>query len=381
MSTHIKLMPLASSMAVIALILQGPVTAQFSTGPLSPGTTSEQSTVGTISWNNPGSVTSSNNVYADFGALIGILASANTHYLYAQSFGFSIPTTAVITGIQVDIEHSTGGLIVVGGGVSDNILRLLKGGGLTGNNLAGGYWPTSDGYLAYGGAGNLWGTSWTAAEINDPSFGIAFSAKLSAGLASIFIGGYVDHIRMTVFYDIPLPVELTHFDADMLQNGSVDVAWETASEINNDRFILEKSEDAQKWTTATIVQGAGNNNTPKKYTFTDAKPFNRGTYYRLTQYDYDGSSQSFDPVYVPGNKQCTLNYSYNPMTRTITLADPPGSQGNVYIYNCSGTEIYSQPYMETDMVSISASGFRQGVYTLLVCDQDHVSQVKKVMIY
>ncbi len=93
----------------------------------------------------------------------------------------------------------------------------------------------------------------------------------------------------------PTPVELTTFTATV-QNGIVMLKWQTATEVNNYGFEVERQNVAQiannlsnKWETLGFVEGHGNSNSPKEYSFTD-KPAENGKYsYRLKQIDLDGS--------------------------------------------------------------------------------------------
>ena len=55
----------------------------------------------------------------------------------------------------------------------------------------------------------------------------------------------------------PLPIELLSFNA-IINSDHVDVTWETATEINNDHFTIERSKDGTNFEKVTDVQGAGN---------------------------------------------------------------------------------------------------------------------------
>lgn len=88
-----------------------------------------------------------------------------------------------------------------------------------------------------------------------------------------------------------LPVELTSFIAKVTKQGNVLVSWETASEINNDYFILEKSQDGLLFTTVTTIKGAGNSTNANEYSFLDENNSAFSIiYYRLKQVDYDGKT-------------------------------------------------------------------------------------------
>jgi hypothetical protein len=92
-----------------------------------------------------------------------------------------------------------------------------------------------------------------------------------------------------------LPVKLIEFSANYIQN-YVDIRWSTASEINNDYFVIEYSLDAVDWQILNYVQGNGNTSTISEYQY---QHFTKNSYYyRLKQVDNDGNSEIFLPVFV-----------------------------------------------------------------------------------
>ena len=157
-------------------------------------------------WGTPGNITANDASYATAGAQIG---SGVTAALRADTFGFAIPTTATIRGIVLDIirqEFREGGGIEGGGGgdpgtVTDHTVQLLKAGvavgankAITGSDL--GAWPVNtDGTISYGSPTDLWGTTWTPAEINAAGFGAFLRATWANGEAR------VNFMRLTVYYD------------------------------------------------------------------------------------------------------------------------------------------------------------------------------------
>ena len=85
-----------------------------------------------------------------------------------------------------------------------------------------------------------------------------------------------------------LPIELLSFTATC--NGKyAELAWSTASERNNDYFILERSDDAINFTEVARVAGAGNSIEQLDYTYNDYGIHGGDNYYRLVQVDYDGT--------------------------------------------------------------------------------------------
>jgi hypothetical protein len=91
-----------------------------------------------------------------------------------------------------------------------------------------------------------------------------------------------------------LPIELTSFSATATDFG-VDVNWQTATEINNDYFVIERSKDAVSFTEVARVQGVGNSIESNDYSITDESPYNGMNYYRMRQTDFDGTT-SFSQI-------------------------------------------------------------------------------------
>lgn len=151
----------------------------------------------TVGYTPAGNVTASDNVYAT--ASHCDCCDQNTQCLTVSDFGFAIPIGAVIDGIVLEVEkrRSAGGS---SGIVEDNGLQIMKGGALVGPNKSqyGIDWPLTDTYVSYGSSTDLWGTTWTAADINASNFGVSL-ASISY-VCGATITTRIDHVRMTVYY-------------------------------------------------------------------------------------------------------------------------------------------------------------------------------------
>lgn len=71
--------------------------------------------------------------------------------------------------------------------------------------------------------------------------------------------------------------------------------WETATEVNNYGFDVEASNDNKNWNVIGFVDGHGNSNSPKSYSFVVK---DGSQYYRLKQIDTDGGFEYSDVVEV-----------------------------------------------------------------------------------
>jgi hypothetical protein len=84
-----------------------------------------------------------------------------------------------------------------------------------------------------------------------------------------------------------LPIELLSFTGKQIKDYNY-IEWITASELNNDYFTLERSNDGENWKRIHFINGAGNSSTISRYSFNDYEFKESVNYYKLTQVDFDG---------------------------------------------------------------------------------------------
>lgn len=100
-----------------------------------------------------------------------------------------------------------------------------------------------------------------------------------------------------------LPVELLSFTAEVTAQNLIHLKWITESEINNDRFIIERyDDDNEKYVEISSVVGR-NTLMTSSYDYFDTEPLNGLNYYRLKQVDFDGQQQILDVIAVEFNKE------------------------------------------------------------------------------
>ena len=102
----------------------------------------------------------------------------------------------------------------------------------------------------------------------------------------------VDGIRVaTSWSQAPLPVELTSFTSNVVEN-KVTLNWSTATEVNNYGFEVQRSSVGSRqsaWEKIGFVNGNGNSNSPKNFSFTDEPTCGKEFQYRLKQIDFNGA--------------------------------------------------------------------------------------------
>jgi len=138
------------------------------------------------------------------------------------------------------------------------------------------------------------------------------------------------------FVPAPLPVEMETVSIKC-EDGMAVLKWQTASEINNDHFALERSSDAISWEEIGRVDGAGNSNSQLAYSWVDMDPLVNG-YYRIKQVDYDGQFKIYAPLHLAcTSKQNWVNVYPNPSSGTVNIEINNGNHLEaVMIYSSLG---------------------------------------------
>lgn len=161
-----------------------------------------------------------------------------------------------------------------------------------------------------------------------------------------------------------MPIELLHFDATVVDE-QVELRWQTASEIDNDYFTIERSKDAQEWEVVTHVDGAGNSTQPLAYATVDNNPFTGVSYYRLKQTDFDGTFTYSSIRAVTIGASFALTVYPNPVTDKLILTGDVEELEQVVVCNALGQNVMGQiAYLsagETKVV-LDVTALKCGIY-------------------
>ena len=119
-----------------------------------------------------------------------------------------------------------------------------------------------------------------------------------------------------------LPVELLYFRAKVTDMETVRLEWKTASEINNDYFTVERSQDGTDWQAVTKIKGARNATEEQWYTGFDKRPYSGTSYFRLKQTDFDGKFTYSEVVAATVKASKLLSLDVQPLTVRTVAPNP-----------------------------------------------------------
>ncbi|MEN8192971.1 MAG: T9SS type A sorting domain-containing protein [Bacteroidota bacterium] len=186
-----------------------------------------------------------------------------------------------------------------------------------------------------------------------------------------------------------VPVELTSFTATKMTNG-VMLNWQTATEVNNYGFEVQRSEgrdQKSEWKEIGFVEGHGNSNSPKEYSFVDKSPIGGNILYRLKQIDTDGTFEYSDTVEVKIEIDKIELYQnhpnpFNPST-VISFSLPEFSHVNLSIYNAIGQKVAMLLNQQLDAgyhsIDFDASALSTGFYFYRI-ETHNYSRTMKMML-
>ena len=290
-----------------------------------------------------------------------------------------------------------GGLIGFSNGMAVKINKCYSTGSVSGGTQVGGlvgyvgastpdisncFWDktTSGLETSAGGTGKTTGEMTTQTTFTDAGWDFTSGTPIWEMIPT-------NYPRLKANPDGALPVELTSFTA-VVEKGNVVLNWNTATEVNNAGFQIEKLQaKSEKWESIGFVDGHGTTNAPQSYSYSD-KPGSGKYQYRLKQIDRDGKfeySQTIEAtVELPVQFGLSQNYP-NPFNPSTVIQYSIASQSNVVlkVYDVLGKEVVTLVNETKQPGSYSAvfnaSMLANGVYFYKL-DAGQFSDVKRLTL-
>jgi len=263
----------------------------------------------------------------------------------ALTLGNSTTAKSMTTGMNTSLDVK--GTLYIWGNLiaTSNISISVTGGGkliIRGNLQLG----SSTNITMSGGSsievyGNFVGTSSDNVNISGSNsnvlvhgnVSVGSGSNLNPGSGSFQVGGTCSdnssNFCSKTTFNSALPVELTAFYG-YIDNGKPKLVWSTASEKNNDYFIIKRYEKGETFEVGRMT-GAGNSTVAVNYEWSDETSGLTGKlYYQLSQVDYDGKTTTFNVITVDMNSKLIEGFSISDDETVLStqIFDEYGRQTN-----------------------------------------------------
>ena len=175
-----------------------------------------------------------------------------------------------------------------------------------------------------------------------------------------------------------LPVVLEKFELQK-QEGAVLLSWTTASEVNSDKFEIERGFDGKKWAIIASVPAISGGLKKLDYQYIDQKPLPGQSFYRLKMIDKDGSFSHSAKKSITFNMTPTFGIYPNPVhDRLFFPARVSGQLKGISIFNIQGQRVFNSSSVPKD--GISVNHLMPGLFTVRVINLDGSIQTQKIVV-
>ena len=319
--------------------------------------TTDKTNGGVYNFSNPSNAQISDNNRANAISVAGIFTK-KSYYLKATGFNFSIPSTATICGVAIDLERRAGSLLSTAV-VDDDEVKLIKAGTIAGQNRATSPdWTGTDGYNTHGGSGDLWGTTLTPGDVNASNFGVTISAKITS-LIGVAPSAEINHIRISVYYNVPLPVTLEYFNST-LEGNTAKLEWKM--DYSDERNVtIQRSRDAITWQEIKTYQ-LSSIATATTFHYDDALVIAGKYYYRLMFTSITGEQECSLVKTINFESDKSISAFSIPSTSTVFLRGVEATR-NIIVTDLSQRKIdIPVENLGSNLCSINISSLPRGMY-------------------
>lgn len=236
--------------------------------------------------------------------------------------------------------------------------------------------------------GNI-GAQWWAAAWLPNNANVGSAPAVTAGVGSVTATGltfaanaYMPMILSSL--SAPLPIELVSFKSNC-ENDKQKLHWLTASEMNNDFFTIERSEDGINFRDIGTVNGNGTTTHVHQYSFIDPQPVLSTSYYRLRQTDYNGQTSASSIIVA---EACGTNTEFTDAFSTeggitILLNNSAGSTYKAELFDAQGRLIVAQNFesgIGANRFALNNNFPATGIYMLMLTGNNGKVFSKKLYV-
>ncbi len=162
---------------------------------------------------------------------------------------------------------------------------------------------------------------------------------------------------------VAIPVEMVSFSAKKAGNANK-LAWQTATELNNQHFDVQRSTDGTTFQTIGQVKGAGTSANVNNYEYVDETPSVGTNYYRLQQVDYNGKTTMSKTVAVNTTGKGSAKVFPTLATDKINVLTTSDKEETFTITNLVGQTVLTGRMVNS--LDINISQLAKGNYILQV---------------
>jgi hypothetical protein len=215
-----------------------------------------------------------------------------------------------------------------------------------------------------------------------PSINTTTGKVMVKGTNNVFFSIQEELLKITD----PMPVTYLSFTAR--KEGSTSLLnWSTATETNSDKFIVERSSNGNDFKAQIgSVKAAGNSTTVQNYNLVDKSPLDGWNYYRLKQFDVDGtfSYSSIVSVYFGKDSKSAIAVYPNPVKdqTTISLYTERSTKVKMEVYDSKGALVSTQTYTSVagmNRTTLNLQSLSTGIYTLKCYTESELIGVTKLI--
>ncbi|MEX1001869.1 MAG: T9SS type A sorting domain-containing protein [Crocinitomicaceae bacterium] len=215
-----------------------------------------------------------------------------------------------------------------------------------------------------------WNTGATSATISVPNTPATYTADVTDACGTT--------VTATFNISCPLSVEFGEFNAQV-NDRFVSLNWNTLSEDNSDYFDIQRSSDGQDWRTIGTVEAAGHSTSPLHYSFLDEHPLLGLNYYRLKQYDQDGSFDYSNIADITYSNEFKVYPNPTEGEVTIILTKEAAPNTVLIVLNPLGIELMRIPIYQLKQ-SVDFGELAAGNYILKLMVDEQLKESQRLSI-
>lgn len=173
--------------------------------------------------------------------------------------------------------------------------------------------------------------------------------------------GYFDDLSLTVV-NATSPLGFVYFNVTDAANGK-QLNWKTTFELNNTKYIVQKSLDGSNWVPQDTINSSISNE--YKYIFNTEEA--KTVFYQIVVLKNSETVAYSQIIKINDKEKAEVEVFPNPFNDYITLENVYNIN-NIQIFNTQGLTVYSKINVFEESIDINATNFSSGIYQVIATD-------------